>query len=118
MMLANSFQVNPGEIEEIISHHAAIEDVCVAAVWDDSQATELPRAYVVARHGTVQHDIEKIAHEIREMVDLKVSGYKKLRGGVLFLEQLPRNATGKILRRLLPSEKKDVMAQGELKARL
>jgi 4-coumarate--CoA ligase len=110
--------VNPGEIEEIISHHPHIEDVCVAAVWDDSQATEHPRAYVVARRGTAQHDFEKTAYEIRELVDSKVSGYKKLRGGVLFLEQLPRNPTGKILRRLIPSERKDAMAQGDLRAKL
>jgi 4-coumarate--CoA ligase len=40
---------------------------------------------------------------IREFVDGKVSPYKRLRGGVEILDEIPKTASGKILRRLLPA---------------
>lgn len=40
---------------------------------------------------------------IREFVDEKVSPYKRLRGGVEILDEIPKTASGKILRRLLPA---------------
>jgi 4-coumarate--CoA ligase len=36
-------------------------------------------------------------------VDGKVANYKKLRGGVRVLEEIPKTASGKVLRRLLPA---------------
>ena len=41
--------------------------------------------------------------DIREFIDGKVSPYKRLRGGVEILGEIPKTPTGKILRRLLPA---------------
>lgn len=56
---------------------------------------ELPRAYVVRKNNNVT---EK---DIKDYVAKKVAEYKRLDGGVEFIEAIPKNATGKILRREL-----------------
>ena len=55
---------------------------------------ELPKAYVV-RRGDV------MSEELKQFVASKVPPEKKLRGGVEFVEKIPKSASGKILRRLL-----------------
>jgi 4-coumarate--CoA ligase len=40
--------------------------------------------------------------DIKEFVDDRVSPYKRLRGGVFYLGEIPKNTNGKVLRRLLP----------------
>lgn len=49
-------------------------------------------------------DHKKVAKEIQDLVASKLAGYKKLRGGVQFVGKLPRNPTGKLLRRKLREE--------------
>jgi 4-coumarate--CoA ligase len=44
------------------------------------------------------------ALEIRALVDSKVAYYKQLTGGVHFLDAIPKNPSGKILRRVLPKD--------------
>jgi len=46
---------------------------------------------------------QRLLSEIQKHVDERVSSYKQLRGGVHLLGTIPRNATGKLLRRLLPA---------------
>lgn len=56
---------------------------------------ELPRAYVVA-------DKSKISEqEIKDYVKENLASHKQLRGGVVWLEVVPKSASGKILRREL-----------------
>ena len=54
---------------------------------------------------------DALLNEIRAWADSRVSGYKKLRGGVFHLQVLPKNPTGKILRRLLPVKLKEARSQ-------
>ena len=63
----------------------------------DEEAGELPRAYVVVRPGVDQSD--EVADSIQEFVTERVSKTKKLRGGIVFTEAIPKTASGKILRR-------------------
>lgn len=42
-----------------------------------------------------------LADEVKALVAERAAGYKKLRGGVMFVAGLPRNPTGKLLRRKL-----------------
>ena len=77
--------------------------------FDEDQATEIPRAYVVPADGLGKG--EKEATEIVEWLNKKVAQHKKLRGGVRFVDEIPKSVSGKILRRVLK-----VKAQEELKA--
>ena len=88
-----TFQVPPAELEEVLITHPNVDDVAVVGV-PDVEAGELPKAFVV-RRGNVT------AEEIEEFVATKVSPHKKLRGGVEFVDQIPKSPSGKILRRLL-----------------
>ncbi|CZT08566.1 probable 4-coumarate-CoA ligase 2 [Rhynchosporium graminicola] len=93
------FQVPPAELEGYLIGHPDIDDVAVIGIEDLSQATEVPRAYVVPKKG-VEGSKEK-EKEIMEWLAKKVANHKKLRGGVRFVDEVPKSASGKILRRVL-----------------
>ncbi|KAF2176717.1 4-coumarate-CoA ligase-like protein [Zopfia rhizophila CBS 207.26] len=93
------FQVPPAELEGILAAHPHVNDVAVIGVYNKEQATEVPRAYVVPAGGLGKG--EKEAQEIVDWMDQKVAGHKKLRGGVRFVEEIPKSVSGKILRRVL-----------------
>ncbi|PYI01997.1 acetyl-CoA synthetase-like protein [Aspergillus sclerotiicarbonarius CBS 121057] len=95
----NGFQVAPAELEAIALGHPAVADVAVTGVPSGQAGTELPQAYVVLAKGHAAD--AKTADAIVEFVGDKVIGYKKLRGGVHFVPSIPRNPSGKILRREL-----------------
>ena len=60
----------------------------------DLEAGELPKAFVVRRCSVT-------SEEIMEFVAKRVIPQKKLRGGVEFIDQIPKSPSGKILRRVL-----------------
>lgn len=95
----NGFQVPPAELEGLLASHPLIDDVAVIGVYDKSRATEVPRAYVVLRPGIEAN--KKTESEIMEWLGSKVANHKRLRGGVRFVDVVPKSASGKILRRLL-----------------
>ncbi|PWY67597.1 luciferase [Aspergillus sclerotioniger CBS 115572] len=95
----NGFQVAPAELEAIALGHPAVADVAVTGVPSGQAGTELPRAYVVVANGHAADP--KTGEAIAEFVGERVIGYKKLRGGVHFVPSIPRNPSGKILRREL-----------------
>ena len=74
-------------------------DCAVIGMYSHSQATELPLAFVVVRLGV---DANKaLEDKIKDYVASHVVGYKRLRGGVRFIDTIPKSPSGKILRRLL-----------------
>ncbi|XP_024937868.1 luciferin 4-monooxygenase isoform X2 [Cephus cinctus] len=89
------FQIAPAELEDILLSHPGVKDAAVIGKPDEL-CGEVPLAFVVKQVG---YDVS--AQEIRQFVDSKLSPQKWLRGGVHFLEDIPKNATGKILRREL-----------------
>ena len=96
------FQVSPSELESYINSHPNVAESGVGALWDESQLTELPTAWVTLKpHLKDKSEKEKreALKEVQKWIDDQVSGYKKLRGGVWEVQKLPRNATGKILRK-------------------
>lgn len=98
------FQVAPAELEGKLMDHPNVNDVCVISVQDEEQQTEIPRAYVVASEKGKDGDEQ--AEEIVEWLNAKVANHKKLRGGVKFIEEIPKSASGKILRRVLKDKVK------------
>ncbi|KAI1643373.1 acetyl-CoA synthetase-like protein [Daldinia loculata] len=94
------FQVSPAELESYINAHPNVVEGGVGALWDESQLTELPTAWVILKDRFKTPQEKKMAlKEVHQAVDSQVSGYKKLRGGVWEIKGLPKNATGKILRK-------------------
>jgi 4-coumarate--CoA ligase len=89
------FQVAPAELEAILLNHPNIKDVGVVGVPDEDVG-ELPLAFVVKdpQSNLTEDDIIKYVAE-------KVSSQKRLRGGVVFVPVIPKNPSGKILRREL-----------------
>ncbi|TQB73111.1 hypothetical protein MPDQ_006196 [Monascus purpureus] len=70
---------------------------------DDGQETEVPLAYVKLKPHIAKHGIPQTLQHIRAFMDGRGSSYEKPRGGVHHLEAIPKNPTGKVLRRLLPA---------------
>jgi acyl-coenzyme A synthetase/AMP-(fatty) acid ligase len=98
-VIAEGFQVPPAELEAKLHGHEKIADCCVVGVWDRNEHTEVPRAYVQTRPGVEPSD--ELGREIAEWLAAQVAPPKKLRGGVRFVDLIPKSASGKILRRLI-----------------
>ena len=94
MIVSGGENVFPREIEELLEHHPTVAEVAVIGVPDDHWGHRL-RAFVVAHPGDV---IDPEA--LKEHVRTNLARYKVPRE-VVVLEELPRNATGKILKRVL-----------------
>ena len=86
------FQVPPAELEAVLLNHPAVADAAVIPVADE-EAGEIPKAYVVLK--------EKVGEdEIMSFVAERVAPYKKIRL-VEVIDEIPKSASGKILRRVL-----------------
>nr|CAD7392269.1 unnamed protein product [Timema cristinae] len=88
------FQVPPAELEAILMSHPGVMDAAVIGVPDEGVG-ELPKAFVVKKDANVT------AQQLVDYVNGQVSSAKKLRGGVQFVEAIPKNPSGKILRKEL-----------------
>ncbi|KAI9501054.1 hypothetical protein GGI25_005620 [Coemansia spiralis] len=111
------FQVAPSELESILAEHPDIEDAAVMAVYDDNQATEIPRGYFVLAKPSIDDDssntsgdsgyapgiVEDMvrAQAIVEWLHERVARYKRLRGGFVVIDHIPRSPAGKIIRNSL-----------------
>ena len=91
------FQVAPAELEALLLTHPKVADVAVIGVADE-EGGEAPKAFVVSKEPVS-------AEEIMEFVAARVAPHKKVRR-VEFVEQIPKSATGKILRRVLRDKEK------------
>lgn len=110
------FQVPPAELEGKLMESELVDDVAVIGVNDEQQHTEVPRAYIVASQSNAG---ESEAKNIVEWLGKKVANHKRLRGGIVFVDEIPKSASGKILRRLLKERSKDDVPLGVVaKARL
>lgn len=88
-------QVAPSELEAILLQHDAVQDVGVAGA-PDPLVGELPTAFVVKKPNSKVTEKELI-----DFVAARVSSWKQLRGGVRFVNEIPKTGSGKILRRIL-----------------
>ena len=98
------FQVAPAELEAILLTHPAVADAAVIPCADD-EAGEVPKAFVVTKG-------ETSAAAIMDFVEERVAPYKKIRF-VEFIEQIPKSASGKILRRVLVDKERAKAQSGK-----
>ena len=94
MLIVNGINVYPREIEEVLYHISGVKEAAVVGVTD-ARRGEHPVAFVVAKDG-VALDEKNILAALR----LKLADYKVPKK-ITFLEALPRNPTGKVLKREL-----------------
>jgi acyl-coenzyme A synthetase/AMP-(fatty) acid ligase len=90
--------VAPAELEDILLGNDLVKDVAIVGIRD-SYSGEVPKAFVVLRPG-VPRDASTAA-ELMQYVKSKASRSKWIEGGVEFLDEIPKSASGKILRRIL-----------------
>ena len=88
------FQVPPAELEGLLLSHPAVADTAVIPKPDD-EAGEVPKAFVVLRDGA-----SATAAELMAFVADEVATFKQVRE-VEFIDAIPKNASGKLLRRML-----------------
>ncbi|WP_372611309.1 AMP-binding protein [Aquicoccus sp.] len=89
------FQVAPAELEAELVTHPAIVDAAVIGIPDDD-AGELPMAFVVASPGTEPPRLESV----QDYLETRLAHYKQVRL-LEVVEEIPKSASGKILRRFL-----------------
>jgi acyl-CoA synthetase (AMP-forming)/AMP-acid ligase II len=97
MIIRGGENISPEEVEDVLHSHPKIEEAAVIAVPDLEWGQE-PRAVVVLKEGE-----RATPEEIIEFCRSRLSGFKRPRS-VVFLDALPRNPMGKVLRKKLREE--------------
>lgn len=93
MIKVKGVSVAPSEIEDVVRGHPGVIDAAVVGVPDEMTG-ERPRAYCIRRKVNVQEV------EVMRWVEERLPSHMKL-GTVMFVDSLPKNSTGKTLRRQL-----------------
>lgn len=111
------FQVAPAELEGILVDNASIDDVAVIGVESAEHGTEVPVAYVVRSSKSKESGVSDADEgaNIAKWLEGKVAHHKRLRGGVRFVEEIPKSAAGKILRRMLKKRAQEETAAPKAK---
>jgi 4-coumarate--CoA ligase len=119
-------QIAPAELENVLAAHPCIAEAAVVGVRSThDEGDDLPRAYVVrtsagerdsaSRSGGAGGDgikggegvggesrsLEITEEEVKNWIKANLAPHKQLRGGVVFVSEIPKNAVGKYLRREL-----------------
>jgi long-chain acyl-CoA synthetase len=94
MIIVGGFNVYPREVEEILYSHSSVLEVAVLGV-PDSNFGEAVRCFVVLKKGEIVTEESLIDYCRDQLAKYKVPS------SIEFLEELPKNTTGKILRRAL-----------------
>lgn len=95
----------PAELEAHLLEHSMVADCAVIGVPDEA-AGEIPKAFVVKSPSAHADDSVTIA-AIKKHVEEHKARHKWLKGGVQFLDAIPKSPSGKILRRLLRDQEKE-----------
>jgi acyl-CoA synthetase (AMP-forming)/AMP-acid ligase II len=94
MIISGGFNIYPREVEDVLHMHPAVQDAAVIGV-PDKKWGEAVKAFIVKREGITLSEKEIIEH-----CKKNIASYKKPQK-VEFVKDLPRNPTGKILKKLL-----------------
>jgi acyl-CoA synthetase (AMP-forming)/AMP-acid ligase II len=97
MIIRGGENISPEEVENILHSHPKVEEAAVIGVPDPEWGQE-PRAVVVLKRGE-----KATSEEMIEFCRSRLSGFKRPRS-VVFIDSLPRNPMGKVLRKKLREE--------------
>src|SRR3954447_5208896 len=97
MIVSGGENVFPREVEDLLSHHDGVDEAAVVGVADEQFGQRL-RAFVVLCEESAASD-----DDLKAYVKANLASYKVPRE-IVFLDELPRNATGKVVKRALSAE--------------
>ncbi|KIJ17913.1 hypothetical protein PAXINDRAFT_9849 [Paxillus involutus ATCC 200175] len=111
MLKVRGFQVAPAELEGCILDHADVADTCVVGERKKTDYnSELPFAFVVLRHDAAKRVVTGCARN--QAVDYEArrrqQGRLQEAGGVEFIDVVPKNSSGKLLRRVLRDKAREM----------
>jgi len=120
------FQVAPAELEGHLLSHPDVGDVAVIGI-PDAYAGEVPLAFVVLSSSAMERwtkmdkspaESAQIKKSISAHVSSGLASWKHLTGGIIFVDTIPKNPSGKLLRRVLREKYKIMQQSGQVKSRL
>ncbi|KAF1945948.1 4-coumarate-CoA ligase-like protein [Clathrospora elynae] len=97
LIKVKGLQVAPAELEAILLDHPEVQDAAVIGITVDGD--EQPRAYIMPQ--SQEKATQETAASIKAWLAERVSRHKRLEGGVHFINAIPKNPSGKILRKEL-----------------
>lgn len=99
MIKYKGWSISPAELEAVLNSHPSVIESAVVGVRANDDLGQVPKAFVVLKE---EEQLPKeLAEELIELIKTHCSPYKWLRGGIERIDQLPKNASNKILRRAL-----------------
>ena len=101
MIVSGAENVFPAEVEEALATHPLVMEAAVVGVTDDEYGQRL-RSFVALRPGAALSDTD-----LKDYVRQRLARFKVPRD-VVFVDALPRNSTGKVLKRLLDTDPQEV----------
>ncbi|KIW77814.1 hypothetical protein Z517_07647 [Fonsecaea pedrosoi CBS 271.37] len=117
MIKVNGIGVAPAELEDLLLGHDEVEDVAVLGVKDELSG-EHPKAFIVAKHRATQkreqqgeEDLDALRGRLIKYVQERKARHKWI-AEIDFINEIPKSASGKILRRVL----RDKMSRGNPRA--
>lgn len=115
MIKYKGLQVAPAELEALLLSHDSIQDAAIIGISDpDGSGNELPRAYIVVPNDA-NNKPKLSAQQVKDFVKANLASHKQLRGGVVYLDVIPKSPSGKILRRVLRDMAKKEREEGRAK---
>ncbi|MBV9512497.1 MAG: AMP-binding protein [Mycobacteriaceae bacterium] len=97
MIVSGGENVFPGEVEDMLTAHPDIVDAAVIGVPDDDYGQRL-RSFVVVRPGATVSE-----QDVKDYIRGRLARFKVPRD-VMFVDEVPRNPTGKVVKRLLDGQ--------------
>ena len=98
LIKVNGFQVAPAELEATLLTHECIVDCAVIGTPRADNVTEVPRAFVIRKGEPGGRCSSLTTDEVYHYAAARLASYKRLEGGVIFVDSIPRTASGKIQR--------------------
>ena len=96
LIISGGYNIYPKEIEEVIHSHKAVSEAAVIGVADPVKG-EVPKAFIVLKQGATLTEAEMIEHCRGNLAPYKLPK-------IAFVGELPKNTTGKIMKKELPRE--------------
>jgi acyl-CoA synthetase (AMP-forming)/AMP-acid ligase II len=100
MIKVRGFQVAPAEIETVLHGHPAVRDCAVFGVPDGINGEAVVAAVATGSGLDTEIDTDAVAADLTARVDDKLASYKRV-SRVVFVADIPRLPSGKVLRRVL-----------------